>query len=252
MALTSIALEGSHTYKFRIVKVSNGQVFFIDSPNPTIDLSKYNLFKTGEAYHVRIRITGHPSFAAYGSNCTVMIAAANDCQSEITHDNQILVSGDYLSSSTIISEAIIAANSTIAYQAATFIDLLPDFYAESGSTFSASIEDCEVANPLNVPSLGLQKISTAEQVVQNTLTLSINPNPFTGTTLIAYKLLENSVISLDLYALTGKKLKSITYKKTASKGSYHQILDMEMLPKGMYLLVLKNEFEIVTKKIVNK
>jgi len=250
MTLTSIALEGSHIYKFRIVRVSNGNVFFIDTPTPTIDLSENSQFQPGEAYHVRIRITGHASFAGYGSNCTVMVAAANTCQDEITHDNQILTAGDYLSSTTIISEAIIEANSMVNYKSETAITLAPNFHAQSGSTFSASIETCTEQNQLSRPSFITPATASIEQGIQKTTTLAVHPNPFSGTALIEYELFQNSLTSLDLYSLTGKKLKSFYQKEMKLQGLHKQVLELDDLPKGIYLVVLKNKTGVNTKKII--
>jgi len=176
-----------------------------------------------------------------------MIAEADDCQDEIIHNNQILASGDYLSSSTIVSEAIIAANSTVNYQAATFIDFLPNFHAEAGSFFSTNIEDCNPQqNQSYLPTISQQTKSSS----QTTTTLTVQPNPFSGTTLIQYELSQTSPISLDLYSLTGKKLKSIYQKEMELSGMHQQTLDLNDFPKGLYFVVLQNKGGVFTKKIV--
>jgi len=250
MILSSIPIEGDHIYKFRIVKVSNGDLFFIDSPTPTIDLSTNSIFEPGEAYHVRIRIaTGHALFSGYGANCTVMVAAADTCQDEIVHTNTIVDTGMYLSSSTIVSEAIIATNSTVTYKAETGITLAPNFHAQSGSTFSASIETCIEQNQSN-SSLPARAFPAIESTTKKETTLTIYPNPFSGTTLIQYELLQDGPISLDLYTVAGKRLQSFYHKEMESQGLHQQVLDLNDLPKGIYLVVLKNEAGVFTKKIV--
>ncbi|MFK7980409.1 MAG: heparin lyase I family protein [Saprospiraceae bacterium] len=247
MTLTSIASEGNHIYKFRIVKVSSRELFFIDSPTPTIDLSENGLFEQGEAYHVRIRITGHSSFAAYGANCTFMIAAAADCPNEIIHDNQVLATGDYLSSATIVSEAIIEATSTVTYKAETAITLSPNFHAQAGSIFSASIDVC---NPSNQGSKLTPYIPTVQQAAPKTTNLTVFPNPFSGTTLIQYELPQNGLASLELYTLTGKKITSFYQKERKSAGLHQQLLNLNDFPKGIYFVVLQNEAGVFTQKIV--
>jgi PKD repeat protein len=81
------------------------------------------------------------------------------------------------------------------------------------------------------------------------VTLSNYPNPFNGTTTISYGIFTSSRVELEVYNLLGVKVASIEAGSKAP-GNYTLEWDAQHLQEGIYLLQLKANDQVVTKKIV--
>lgn len=64
--------------------------------------------------------------------------------------------------------------------------------------------------------------------------LTVYPNPFGNSTLISYQLSETGNVQIDVYALTGKKIKTL-FNKQQAKGSYELLFDGSGLDAGLVL-----------------
>jgi hypothetical protein len=75
------------------------------------------------------------------------------------------------------------------------------------------------------------------------------PNPFNPGTIISYELRVSSYISLNVYDISGKLIKSLVNKKQNS-GKYEIVLSSEGLASGVYFYELKTEDFSYTKKMI--
>ncbi len=80
------------------------------------------------------------------------------------------------------------------------------------------------------------------------------PNPFNSETIISYELAKKRHIRIDIYDISGRKV--ITILDEAQVAGYHQVLwngkdeQQNDLPSGVYIVCLKFDDVIQTKKIV--
>ena len=89
-------------------------------------------------------------------------------------------------------------------------------------------------------------------IVQNAaekITLENYPNPFTGSTTIHYRIANSSPIELSIYNLLGSKIEVIE-SGNKSPGNYNLKWEAPNLKEGIYLLQLKTDEQLVTKKII--
>lgn len=75
------------------------------------------------------------------------------------------------------------------------------------------------------------------------------PNPFNPTTTIEYGVPEQSVVSLEVFNMLGKKVATLINRETKSAGSYSVQFDASQLASGLYLYRLKVGDAIITKKL---
>ncbi len=77
----------------------------------------------------------------------------------------------------------------------------------------------------------------------------ISPNPCYGSVNLQYKIYDEGVLNLDIYDITGTKVKSITTDKKIP-GTYEIEIDLSDLQKGVYFCVLKTNKGIQTTKMI--
>lgn len=78
------------------------------------------------------------------------------------------------------------------------------------------------------------------------------PNPFSSTTVIAYELGNASVVSLDVYDITGRRVRSLV-SEFQSAGRHEVTFDAAGLPGGMYFYKLDNGSKVqVNNMIITK
>ncbi|MDD5528469.1 MAG: T9SS type A sorting domain-containing protein [bacterium] len=81
------------------------------------------------------------------------------------------------------------------------------------------------------------------------ITLQIQPNPFTNISTIAYQLPKDSYVSLKLYDMSGRCLKTLTEGK--KKAGYHnENLEAEKYPNGIYFIKFATENRKESKKLI--
>ncbi|MDD2889988.1 MAG: T9SS type A sorting domain-containing protein [bacterium] len=81
------------------------------------------------------------------------------------------------------------------------------------------------------------------------ITLQIQPNPFTNISTIAYQLPKESFVSLKLYDMSGRCVKTLT--EGIKKSGYHnENLEAKRYPNGVYFIKFATENHRETKKLV--
>ncbi len=79
--------------------------------------------------------------------------------------------------------------------------------------------------------------------------LNISPNPIMDVTTIHFELKKEGEVSLELYDINGRKIKSFLQEKIEAGEQSHQI-DMSDLDVGIYYLHLRTGDQIITEKVV--
>ena len=146
------------------------------------------------------------------------------------------------------------------------IILGPGFASKQGSTFRARIDtDCDFSTtplmaqttdgPTSLADKVKDQIFTAEAELKKGIQLQHSfrnfPNPFEGQTTIEYALIEDSEISLEVYNLTGQRVRVLVSNQLQTKGIHRVEFSANDLPDGIYYCSLIRSAENVqTIKLV--
>ncbi len=96
---------------------------------------------------------------------------------------------------------------------------------------------------VNPATLGIHEASNAATTFEN------YPNPFNGSTTINYSVSKNAKVELSVFDLVGNKI-AVIENENKSAGKYSKTWNAENISQGMYLLQLKVDNQISTKKII--
>ncbi|MEM1120660.1 MAG: 3-coathanger stack domain-containing protein [Bacteroidota bacterium] len=203
-----------------------------------------NLFTTGQKNRSRALF----DIGGFRESLLNSIGCGSSCSSSpittnVTHTEDTNIS----TTTTIVSTDIIPSPFEVNYRAGQSITLNTGFHAQQGSSFLATIEDCSAA-------FGEQDNTAAFFVSWNdelavspiknqdsNLTLSAYPNPFNQSVTLNYQLLSTgSTMSLRLYNMVGKRVRTIAQEANANAGSYQIELHRAHLEPGSYFAVLEN------------
>ncbi|MCB0397889.1 MAG: T9SS type A sorting domain-containing protein [Flavobacteriales bacterium] len=96
----------------------------------------------------------------------------------------------------------------------------------------------------------LNKTVTGLEVAQEgKVSVQIFPNPITGDNLnVSYALAHPTTITLTLLSIDGKVLRS--FNRLANEGAQTHVVDMQELPKGVYLVQLSSDDFVITRQVV--
>jgi len=75
------------------------------------------------------------------------------------------------------------------------------------------------------------------------------PNPFNPSTLISYELAEASVVSLDVYSLTGTRVLSVIDNSYQSAGAHTVTVNASGLSSGVYIYQLRAGGQVFTRRM---
>ncbi len=92
-------------------------------------------------------------------------------------------------------------------------------------------------------------VSVSEQTVE-AVTFSFYPNPASENITLNYSLTESSKVSYTIFDLTGKQVQ--TDSANRFPGAQQQIIDINNLQAGTYLLSLNTNGKVITKRFVKK
>ncbi len=93
-------------------------------------------------------------------------------------------------------------------------------------------------------------VLTINNIHSNGFNLEQNyPNPFNNSTLIRYKIVEQSLISLRIYNVLGEQV-SVIVNETKQPGTYQVSFDSHDLPSGIYMYELKTNNTSQIKKMI--
>jgi hypothetical protein len=100
---------------------------------------------------------------------------------------------------------------------------------------------------INYNTIGINKISS--EIPTGFILYQNFPNPFNPFTKIRFAIPENSFVTINIYDLTGKKLKTLI-RQQLEQGIYETILDGSSLASGCYCYTLASGNYFTTKKLV--
>ncbi|MCW3071859.1 MAG: repeat-containing protein [Bacteroidetes bacterium] len=80
-------------------------------------------------------------------------------------------------------------------------------------------------------------------------TLENYPNPFSGSTTIHYSIAKDAIVELNVFDLLGNKIATIESGRRSS-GNYSEVWNADNVAGGMYLLQMKVNNQVSTKKII--
>jgi hypothetical protein len=89
-----------------------------------------------------------------------------------------------------------------------------------------------------------------DESVRVPLTFSVSPNypnPFNTSTTIKYSLPSASNVSIDIYEITGRKIKTI-FSEKQNAGEYSVVWNARDVPSGVYLYRIKTDNQTISKK----
>ncbi|MEM1122255.1 MAG: zinc-dependent metalloprotease [Bacteroidota bacterium] len=176
------------------------------------------------------------------------------CQNNsIVENRRPIPSGTYSTVGTISSTGLVAAGSTVAFEAQNSITLGNGFEVRSGGDFTAKIVDCSN----NIQASGSESVSSllgisVETEIReiNKIGFTISPNPFNWTSQIAIELPQKAIVNLVIFDMNGQLLQSLKRAEMTDAGLHHVQVDAGLLEAGMYYAVLQVGSEVRTRKLV--
>lgn len=97
-----------------------------------------------------------------------------------------------------------------------------------------------------------KKGNTEEEPLTKNFSFSLDqnyPNPFNPVTSIKYQLQKNGNVTLKVFDMLGKEVKTLV-NEFKEKGEYTVQFDASLLPSGMYVYQIKANEYIATKKML--
>ncbi len=94
----------------------------------------------------------------------------------------------------------------------------------------------------------LQPVSTEENEYTIETLYQNFPNPVSETTVIGFELLQPSVVTMELFDMTGRKIKTLITRKY-SAGNHHFELDASDLPTGRYFYRMQTNNDVAVKSM---
>jgi hypothetical protein len=216
-------------------------------------------------------------------NYPITIAADNACNAsnqEIAGDfftEFVIFAPDYL----IVPRpnttfTVKAPSGNITLKAGGFVDLNPGFLTESGTVFTADIDDCTSMNRIlqsDEQTLEIHRAIVADKSnleesvhgfynesevmmhninkdIVSEFSISVVPNPFAEYTDIGYTLKGQSEVEINLFDLSGKKIREIQPTTIQDEGNYKIKYSGEDLVQGIYILSVRLDDDIQTQRIV--
>lgn len=180
-------------------------------------------------------------------DCTPNLAFQEEL---VIHENPIL-STTYISDSSIISMGNIPATNTIVFQATKSITLQPGFIAESGSDFTAKIQQCFSApNEFNIPKENKPLLFPKKEITTASITIKIFPNPFQNTTTIFLQIEKAQEVDLAIYDTTGKLVSKILDKTFLETGEHQFIFNEKNNNGGLFYTILRTTDESIIQKMI--
>ncbi|HKR04103.1 MAG TPA: peptidoglycan DD-metalloendopeptidase family protein [Bacteroidia bacterium] len=136
------------------------------------------------------------------------------------------ISGGYIASTDVIS----ASARNVQYQAEDYIQLNEGFIATDGCEFLARIDNCTVGGT-----------KYEEQSLENdrkNFSVKIFPNPFSTGSTLEIDIARDEIISVAIYDLTGRSIKTISENRSLLKGNHKFSIDGSGLQQGMYQCII--------------
>lgn len=146
-----------------------------------------------------------------------------------------------------IDENLEGAGSTAERQVYTFLDRS----AEQDSTYDYRLSSISYEGVADIYDRILT-VTVREKASGPEYTYSLSeayPNPFNPTTTISYTLPDRQQVTIDLYALDGRKLNTL-YRGHSTMGPHTLFISLPDYPSGLYLLQMETPDYRETKKLM--
>jgi len=171
---------------------------------------------------------------------------------------------NYLISPNTNETCNIVSASSISFSAGGFVDMNPGFIAETGSVFTALIDDCTDINALVTDNQSekaehiqiksdesiLVTSDVIEQVRDDVVYMDVSPNPITDLATIEFSIPETSLVKLALYDLQGKKVFNLIASEHKIEGIHQMSFNKPNVSSGLYILKLNYGSESIHQKLV--
>lgn len=208
--------------------------------------------KRTKRYMMAYNLLGDPSLNILGTGCIADFIFANNEDfingAEITyHASNDMQNNANFQIRNGADVTLIAGNS---------ITLNPGFEIQSGATFEAKIEPCDNGSTLKSATISNNEDLIEEPYIKNTEQISnpaifsIFPNPTNSDFSVSYSLDDMSFVKLELYDLSGIKIKTLLDIDNQTKGNYYFNSSISELISGTYLFVFTYSSKTITHKIV--
>ena len=183
-------------------------------------------------------------------NCDVADACVD---SDIVLSEPHLENADFKTTATIESTTNITASLVVNYEAGQSILLKDGFYAPSGATFTATINDC-AATP-NAPNVALPnedaQLSSSRTAQRKNVSFTAAPNPFNDLVNIHYTLETATSVQIFISDIRGKVVARLMDKEAHEKGVYAVTWQKPNgQAPGLLFLVCVSEDGFEVKKLV--
>jgi hypothetical protein len=138
-----------------------------------------------------------------------------------------------------------------------------DLSGLTGSILLTLFEDCELADPMAQAIAGvtisipeIQYLATGIENSVATIAMKVAPNPFSGSTIVSFTLINQGKVRLDLYDMTGMLIRNLT-ETDLPAGNQQIELNAAGIRPGVYMLkaVLNSngqEYTEIVKVVVSK
>ncbi len=252
-AFTSITSGSPNTYNWTF---GDGNTSTLPNPSHT--------YASAGTYNACLTVSSTIDLACSATYCS-NVTVGNFCNAHFTVQMDSMVSiYSYLVYNTATSNTTInsylwdfgdGTTSTLPYPSHTYANSTPlllclTITTVNGctSTFCDSIHPGHGVNhitTINVlnPAAGINVNASTEESLSN------YPNPFTNNTTISYSLNHNTSVDLFVMDLLGNKV-AIIENGTKATGTYNLNFDGSTLSSGIYILQLRLDNKILTKKLM--
>lgn len=169
-----------------------------------------------------------------------------DCLTHLIIDDNPIAAATYQASVGIESAGKVTSG-TVLFEAGEYVQLNPGFEANAGTNFTARIAPCTNTVKDDDNSALVEKRS--EEMNTKTNRLNVFPNPLHDQTTIELDLAVDSWLTIELYDLTGKRVRTLVNEARQTAGTHPQTLDASTLENGMYILLVRINDEVKAQKI---
>ncbi len=187
----------------------------------------------------------------YDINC-LCTGTQMDCVDDTDINEAAIPARTYKSRMKINSQGKIRPNAKVDFRAAQTITLGVGFHAEEGSEFVAMIEDCvdnlvEEVTQSRFSEAGNFPVLTTTPLQD--LSLSVYPNPISGTATLTYVLPQTEQVTLGLFSLRGQLVQSL-FSGLQDGGMHLVEWQANDWPPGMYFLRMETVEGSVAQKVI--
>lgn len=111
------------------------------------------------------------------------------------------------------------------------------------------VSSSDIGNAKTAIENALQMATATTDLDENSMRFLNYPNPFSAHTSVRFQLDKSSLVSLDLFDVTGKKVRELTNKNYPS-GEHILLFSKGQLEDGIYFLRLKTGGTVLTHKMI--